>query len=247
MNSLRPFSAFNVPVTVVDPGPDGVAGNADDRSVSALNLDPTLLSASNQLTTNIDGYEGTYKTFEVSANKRYSQRWGLNASFSYTWTNEFGNNYFNNRFGTAVSNFSFFGSYPGNPNEKTLNDFTNWNGKLSGTVDAGWGVRLTPVWKVQSGAPYGRFFNAALNYGTQIILAEPIGTRRQDTVSVFDIRGEKQFRFGSKARVGVFADVFNIMNSNTAVNVNWRSGASFDKATTVLGPRILKFGAKFDW
>ena len=247
VNSLRPFSAFNVPVTVVDPGPDGVAGNADDRSVSALNLDPTLLSASNQLTTNIDGYEGTYKTFEVSANKRYSQRWGLNASFSYTWTNEFGNNYFNNRFGTAVSNFSFFGSYPGNPNEKTLNDFTNWNGKLSGTVDAGWGVRLTPVWKVQSGAPYGRFFNAALNYGTQIILAEPIGTRRQDTVSVFDIRGEKQFRFGSKARVGVFADVFNIMNSNTAVNVNWRSGASFDKATTVLGPRILKFGAKFDW
>jgi hypothetical protein len=169
------------------------------------------------------------------------------ASFSYTWTREFGNNYFNNRFGTAVSNFSFFGSYPGNPNEQTENDFTTWSGKLSGTVDAGWGVTVTPVWKIQSGAPYGRFFNATLNYGTQIILAEPIGTRRQDTVSVLDFRAEKQLRFGSRARFGVFADVFNVFNSNTAVNLNWRSGASFERATTVLGPRIAKFGVKFDW
>lgn len=247
VNSLRPFSAYNVPVSVVDPGPDGVTGNSDDRSVSALNLDPSLLSASNQLVTNIDGYEGTYKTFELSANKRFSNRWSALASFSHTWTTEFGNLYFNNRFATAVSNFSFFGSYPTNPNEKTENDYTNWNAKLSGTVDAGWGVNVTPVWKVQSGAPYGRFFQARLNYGNQLILAEPIGERRQDTVSVFDVRAEKQFRFATKARAGVFVDVFNLFNSNTAVNINWRAGSSFEKATTVLGPRIAKFGVKFDW
>ena len=47
--------------------------------------------------------------------------------------------------------------------------------------------------------------------------------------------------------MGVFADLFNVFNSNTAVNINWRSGASFEKATTVLGPRIAKFGVKFDW
>jgi Carboxypeptidase regulatory-like domain len=246
-NTARPFSAYNVPVSIVDPGADGVTGTGDDRSVSALNLDPSLLRASRQEAVNIDGYEGTYKTLELSANKRYSRRWSALASFSYTWTNEFGNLYFNNRFGTAVANFSFFGSSPGNPNEKTQNDFTNWNGKLSGTVDAGWGINITPVWKIQSGAPYGRFFQAALNYGTQIILAEPIGTRRQDTVSVFDVRAEKRLRFGSKARAAVFVDVFNLANSNTAVNINWRSGAAFEKATTVLGPRIAKAGVKFDW
>ncbi|MGD9904798.1 MAG: carboxypeptidase regulatory-like domain-containing protein [Vicinamibacterales bacterium] len=246
-NTARPFSAYNVPVTITDPGPDGITGSSDDRSVSAFNLDPSLLTASRQEATNIDGYEGTYKTLEFSTNKRFSNRWGLNASFSYTWTTEFGNNYFNNRFGTAVSNFSFFGSYPLNPNEKTENDYTNWNGKLTGTVDVGWGINVTPVWKIQSGAPYGRYFNATLNYGTQIILAEPIGTRRQDTVSVIDVRAEKQIRFATKARVGVFADVFNLMNSNTAVNLNWRAGSSFERATTVLGPRIAKFGVKFDW
>ena len=68
------------------------------------------------------------------------------------------------------------------------------------------------------------------------MLIEPIGTRRQDTVTLFDIRAEKQFRFGSKARFGVFADVFNIMNSNTAVNISWVSGATFERATTVLEP-----------
>jgi hypothetical protein len=246
-NTARPFSAYNVPVTITDPGADGATGTGDDRPVSAFNLDPSLLTASRQEATNIDGYEGTYKTLEFSTNKRFSNRWGMLASFSYTWTTEFGNLYFNNRFGTAVSNFAFFGSYPLNQNEKTENDYTNWNGKLTGTVDVGWGVNVTPVWKIQSGAPYGRFFNATLNYGTQIILAEPIGTRRQDTVSVFDVRAEKQFRFAGRARVGAFVDVFNLTNSNTAVNINWRAGSSFERATTVLGPRIAKFGVKFDW
>ena len=109
-------------------------------------------------------------------------------------------------------------------------------------------LRVTPVWKVQSGAPYGRFISANLNYSSaQLILVEPIGTRRKDTVSLVDFRVEKQLRFATRARVGLFMDVFNAFNSNTAVNISWRSGASFDKATTVLGPRIAKFGVKFDW
>ncbi|MCA1560931.1 MAG: hypothetical protein LC753_18015 [Acidobacteria bacterium] len=257
MNTLRPLDAFNLPVTVIDPGPDGsVATTADNGTFAFLNLDNPARGSS-QLTTNIDGYEGTYKTFEVSANKRYTRRWSVNASFSHTWTHEFGNNYANNRFGTAISNFAFFGSYPSTPNEHTENDFTNWNVKLSGTVDAGWGVRVTPVFKTLHGAPYGRYFSVGAcsatvttncsNYGTQLVLAEPIGTRRQEQVTVLDFRVEKQLKLAQRAKLGLFFDLFNAMNSNTAVNINWRSGASYEKATTVMGPRIAKFGVKFDW
>ncbi|MCA1674342.1 MAG: hypothetical protein LC799_19850 [Actinobacteria bacterium] len=247
-NVLRPFSAFNVPVTRPDPGPDNVVGNGDDGPALALfNLDDTT-RGSRQVTRNIPGYEGTYKTLEFSANKRYGNRWSMNASYSYTWTEEFGRSYFGNTTATAVSNFSFFGSFPTNPNERTLNDFTNWNAKFSGTVDAGWGLRVTPVLQVQSGAPYGRVIAANLNYNTaQLILVEPLGTRRQDTVGVLNFRVEKQITFATKARVGLFFDLFNALNSNTAVNINWRAGAGFEKATTVLGPRIGKFGVKFDW
>jgi hypothetical protein len=250
VNASRPHSAFSIPTTVVDPGADNVYGNADDRAIPAFNLSDTATVANN-ITRNIDGYEGTFKTLEFSANKRYSNRWSMNTSFSYTWTHQFGNLYFNNRFGTTVQNFSLFGSYPSNPNEKTENEYTDWNAKVSGTVDAGWGLRVTPVLKVQSGAPYGRYFTSRvgeLNYGTQIILAEPIGTRRQDTVAVIDFRIEKQLRFAAdRAKFGLFFDLFNAMNSNTNVNIDWRSGAGFEKATTVLGPRIAKFGLKFDW
>ena len=104
--------------------------------------------------------------------------------------------------------------------------------KFSGTVDAGWGLRVTPVWKVQSGAPYGRFFSSPALITTnpsQAILVEPIGTRRQDTVSCLDFRVEKQLPFAT-GRGGPVPRLFNTFNSNTAVNINWGSGASFEKA-----------------
>src|SRR4029453_12105162 len=249
VNANRPLSAFNVPVTIVDPGPDGVYGNSDDASMPALNLDNTSLP-SNNVTQNIDGYEGTFKTLEFSANKRFSRRWSMNSPFSYTWTTQFGNNFYNNRFGTAIANFSLFGSYPSTPNEKTGNDYTDWNAKFSGTVDAGWGLRVTPVLQIQAGAPYGRFFSTRaneLNYGTQLILVEPIGTRRQDTGSVLTFRVEKERRFAQRAKLGLFFDMFIALNSNTAVNINWRSGAWFEKATTCLAPRFPKLCCKFDW
>ena len=251
-NANRPLSAFNVPVVIRDPGPDGALGTADDGAdIPGFNLNPTNLALpSDNLVSTIDGYEGTYKTFEISTNKRYGHRWSLNASYSFTWTEEYGNIYYNQRFGTAVpgGSFSHFGSFPQNPNEQTLNEFTNWAAKVSGTVDAGWGLRVTPVLKMQSGAPYGRTITGAFNYNaSQILLAEPIGTRRQENVTVLDFRVEKQLRFGAKARTGLFFDVFNVANSNTNININWRSGAAFDKATTVIPPRIAKFGVKFDW
>jgi hypothetical protein len=257
MNDARPHSAFNVPVTITDPGPDGsLATTEDNGTLNLLNIDdPTR--GTNNVVRNVDGYEGDYKTFEISANKRYGQRWSMNASFSHTWTHEFHNTYFGNRFASIVQQSSLFGVYPNNPNEFLEHDFSNWNAKFSGTIDAGWDLRITPVLKMQSGAPYGRYVSVpgcsatttsnCLNYGTQLVLVEPIGTRRQDTVSVFDFRVEKQLRFADRARAGLFFDLFNTFNSNTAVNMTWQAGNRFERASTVLGPRIAKFGVKFDW
>jgi hypothetical protein len=236
----RPFSAYNVPVTVTE--------STTGQQFQIFNLDNPAGRPISQFVTNIDDYEGTYRTIEVSANKRYSNRWSMNASYSFTWTEEFSRTYFNNVFATAVNQFSLFVAYPTNPNEHTFNEFTNWNAKFSGTIDAGWGLRVTPVLKAQSGAPYGRVVSLATNYNpAQLFLAEPIGTRRQETVALLDFRVEKQIRFADRARVGLFFDLFNVTNSNVAVNINWRSGAAFEKATTVLPPRIAKFGVKFDW
>jgi hypothetical protein len=252
VNANRPFSEYNVPVTRVDPGLDGTIGTADDGVINAFNLSAAALALpSRNLTTNIDGYEGDYKTIEVGANKRWSGNWSLVASFSYTWTNEFANGYFGNTFGSSISNSSLFGGAPNNPNDRTHNEFTNWNMKLHGTVEPFWGLRFTPVLKHQSGAPYGRYVSLSgangLNYGTQPVLVEPIGTRRQENITVFDLRTEKQFRLWERARLGLFVDLFNLTNANPAINITWVTGPRFEFPTTVLPPRIAKFGVKFDF
>ena len=89
---------------------------------------------------------------------------------------------------------------------------------------------------------------AALNYNAaQQILVEPIGTRRQDNVTLFDFRVEKQFPIMQRAKIGLFFDLFNTFNSNTAVNINWVTGPRFEFPVTVVPPRIAKFGVKFDF
>jgi hypothetical protein len=269
MNVLRPLSAFSVPVTVVDPGLDGATGdtipnaNADNGAIAALNLISPAPGVRN-VTTNVPGFEATYKTTEVSLQKRHADRWSLVASFSYTWTQEFARSYYGNNFGTVGSGASLYGgnsaggASPNSPNDRTHNDFTTWAFKLHGTYDAPWGVRVTPVLKSQSGQPYGRIVNAVLNYGAQPILVEPIGTRRQDTVTTVDLRAEKRIDLKGRARAGLFLDVFNLLNSNVATNIRWTTGRlpvgtanqtipSFGTPTSILPPRIAKVGLKLDW
>jgi hypothetical protein len=54
-------------------------------------------------------------------------------------------------------------------------------------------------------------------------------------------------RSAAGAGSGLFLDLYNLLNANTAININWRAGAAFEKATTVLPPRIAKVGVKFNW
>ena len=90
INVNRPLDGYSVPITVVDPGPDGRVGSADDRgSVNAYDLTPEALSAAPvNLTTNLPDSNSEYYTWEITATKRQSGRWSLLASFTETWNHE---------------------------------------------------------------------------------------------------------------------------------------------------------------
>ena len=90
INVNRPLGAYSVPIAVVDPGPDGRVGSADDRgSVTAYDLTPEALSAAPvNLTTNPPDSNSEYYTWEITATKRQSGRWSLLASFTHTWNHE---------------------------------------------------------------------------------------------------------------------------------------------------------------
>src|SRR5207248_6108213 len=91
-----------------------------------------------------------------------------------------------------------------------------WNGKLSGTLDAGWGVRFLPSVRYQAGTPFGPTFTARLNYASVSIKAAPDAEHRNDNITLVDLRTERNFNIkhpgGSK--VSVFLDLYNILNNN---------------------------------
>jgi hypothetical protein len=243
----KPFDAFNVPATFPDPGPDGRNGTADDGApISGFNISeaarvlPTLTTVANQPDAN-----GDYYTWEVSGNRRMSGRWSMRASFTHTWNYDHNNSFA----GSTVRQYAL----PFTPNDLINTDredgaykFTNWTAKLMSTIDAPYGIRVTPMLRHQSGDQIGRVVSVPFNYGAQNVLVEPLSSHRLDNVTIWDLRAEKVFRFGGRSVSG-FMDLYNIANSNAEFRQIYVSGSSFGFPTTIVSPRIIRFGAKVDW
>ncbi|MGH9385617.1 MAG: TonB-dependent receptor domain-containing protein [Vicinamibacterales bacterium] len=248
VNANRPVSAYNVPTTIRDPGIDGVLGNSDDGpNIPGFNLSAAALAAPVLNTrTNLPG-KSEFHTLEYSATKRQSGSWSLSASGSIRLNRDNDNGYFGNNLRSLQA-------------PSTMNDFINtddgrfifatWTFKLNGSYRAKWGVIVTPALRVQSGQPYGRTFLAGTAHGvnySQRILTEPIDSRRQDNIVVLDTRVEKVFKLVKGTSLSGFFDLYNITNSDAASNMGWGSGSSFQLPSTIIGPRIARFGLKYDW
>jgi len=237
VNANRPFDAFNVPVPIRDPGPDGRSGTADDGATfTAYNLAAanTTLPPVN-LTQNLPNANSDYYTWELTATRRESKGWSLLASFAETWSHET-----NLTGGAAYSPNSLINTDNG------LNIYKTWQGKINATFSLPGEVRFTPVYRHQSGVPFGRTFVAGLNYGNATILAEPFNSERTPNINIFDVRSEKSFRIGT-TRITAFFDVYNIFNTNAEQDLTKSSGSSFLRPVAITPPRVARIGGKFQW
>ena len=82
-NVARPRSAYNIPLTRRDPGPDGVLNTYDDGGkVTIYDYDRAYFGAAfvqnEQQNTERDD---SFQTIEFTVTKRSSRRWGAMASF----------------------------------------------------------------------------------------------------------------------------------------------------------------------
>lgn len=246
-NRNWPFQAFSTPVAIRDPGLDGQSGAGEGRPViQAFELRPDLLTLppENALR-NVPGADSDFWTGELIASRRFARRWSFTAGFSHTWNRSQASAYF----GQPVRN----NPVPLTPNDLINTDvdgahtFTTWTLKASGTFEVSGGLRVTPLLRHQSGQPFGRTFVAALNYGTIRILAEPVGTRRMDHITILDLHIERGFRVPKAGRVSAFVDVFNVLNANPEEGLSWSSGASFLRPLSIVAPRVARLGAKLAW
>jgi hypothetical protein len=243
VNVNQPFDAFNVPVLIPDPGPDGRAGTADDGPpIQGYNLDAAhrLLSPLN-VTQNVPNSDDDYYTWEITGNKRFARRWSMLAT--YAWTKSYDNS------GTYFGQRVRADTLVLNPNDMINTEngryvFSTWTAKLHGTFEAPMDVRVTPILRLQSGQPIGRVFVGTFNYGTPNVLAEPFGTRTQDNIAIFDLRAEKVFTVPHGVKVSGFLDLFNLFNSNAEQNTSYNSGTSFLRPLNIIPPRIARIGGK---
>ncbi len=263
VNRLR--SNYTTPATITDIGRDGLTGS-DNVLIPVLAYTGALPTARN-LVVNPEGFEANYNSVEIAANKRFSGKFSLNSSVIFTNTQEWVTSYFgggawgSNVSAANVSLFSGFGGagFPTTPNDqKEKTDFWTYNFKMSGTVEPGLGLRVTPVFRYQQGYPYARGVTGTLNYGSQAVQAEPLGTFRLENIMQLDFRLDKRFKLTDRITLSAIVDVFNALNANTELNIRHTTGRltisetgqsipAFQTPITILPPRIARFSARISW
>jgi hypothetical protein len=237
VNIARPASAFNIPITSQDPGPDGVLGTSDDGgSVTYYDFAASFAGAAfvrNQ-DTNTDDYANSYHNIEVAVQKRLSNRWQLVTSYLAT------------RFDTWPNGI------PQDPNAANFfpkAQYWDQSFKLSASYLLPFEINVAGTFTSQSGAVWAREarFTTGLRQQTQLILLmEPRDSRRLPRQDLLNLRVEKQQRL-KHGRVSLQLDVFNVTNINAALAVTARSGASFGRITSIVNPRVARLGVTYSF
>jgi hypothetical protein len=242
-----PFDAFTKPISIPDPGPDGQSGTVDDgAAIAGRELRPEIRALQPvNVVRNVANAESRYWTWDITATRRLAGRWSLEAGFAHTWHGDQASGYL----GQPVRQ----NAYPLTPNDLInagpdgRHEFRMWSLKAHGTYAAPWGLAIAPLLRHQSGQPFGRTFVASTNYGNIRVLAEPIGTRRLDHITVLDVRVEKRLHGAGHRRLSAFVDIFNLFNANPEQNASWLSGNSFLRPLSIVPPRVARIGARAVW
>jgi hypothetical protein len=233
----RPYGVYNIPITNLDPGPDGRLGTADDTGQSFTYYDfPAALAGQafqqNELTVDPNATE-RFKTIEVAGTKRLSNRWQVMASYSATKLN------------VPVPAYSDF-----NPNLEINNANNTWEklGRLSAAYIFPLAMTGSINFDHRSGVARARqvlFTRAGAQIPSIVLNVEPIGSRYDPDTNILDLRLDKRWRLGSGRSVDGQINLYNSLNVNTPTGVTYRSGPSFLLPTAIVLPRILEFSATF--
>ena len=113
--------------------------------------------------------------------------------------------------------------------------------KIIGTYLLPGDFSLSTNLKYFTGQPLLETLRVRLNQGRQTISARPRGESRLDNVTLWDIRFSKIFHIG-EARLEATVDVFNLLNQDSATNINTTLGSRFGQISQILPPRVARVG-----
>jgi outer membrane receptor protein involved in Fe transport len=231
VNQGRPYAAYNIPISALDPGPDGVAGNGDDGGqVTYFDYDPAFRGASFEQNTylNLTDDIDSLHNLEFSVNKRLADRWQL--SLSYLATREIIKR-------TALT-----------PNDQFIDsDVWQKTFKAIGTYRTFWDIYAGARFEYLSGEARSRdalFRTGLRQLSTVVLRLEPLGSQSLPALKLLSLRAAKNFRFGDR-NLEVQLDVHNALNEGTAQTVSFRSGPTFGRISSILPPRVARLGVSY--
>jgi hypothetical protein len=247
LNPLRPYDVYSIPISSLDPGPDGVLGNSDDTGTMLTYWDyPAAYRGAAfegvKLVNDDAKNNSKFKTIEVAATKRLSNGWQMLASYSAT-----------------KKNVPFVEGSALTPNaEINVADNTwTWIGKLSGSYTFPLNIIGGASYSIRNGPRLARqvLLRGGSSITTFVVNAEPIGSFSLENVGLLDLRAAKRLAIGSGRTLELRLDCFNALNANPVTSVVVRSGPTFGNATASEGggqngtgltpPRIFQFEARF--
>jgi outer membrane receptor protein involved in Fe transport len=125
---------------------------------------------------------------------------------------------------------------------------TNWGMRLLGRYVFPADVAVSANVRHQSGFPWAAIHRVNIpGTGTSPFFLESIQNNRSENVTIVDVRLEKAFRLGERARLTGMVDVYNLFNSNPETNFVLRTGSAFRGIIAALNPRAFKIGVRFQF
>jgi len=241
VNTLRPYTAWSVPITRRDPGPDGVLGNSDDAGRVTLFDYTAAYRGGAFVNSQIVNAPNTdrYHSIEGTVTKRFSSRWTGQVSYF------------------AVKNHRWISSVFTSPNDEffPLDETWTWAGSVSGSYRLPGDVTLSGFLQSKSGVKGQRTYifrqadpdggPAIAQNGNTTIRLEPYGSQNLSALNILNLRGSKQLSIGGERRFDIDFDVFNVLNAATPTSANFQAGPSFGYVTNVIPARIARLGVRF--
>ena len=243
INALRPYSAYNIPISRRDPGPDGNLNTADDGPmVTIYDYDAAYRGSNfvgNMAVNRPEGRSDYFNSYEASVLRRLPGSWSLLAAY------------------TATKYHRWITGVPTSPNDEffPLDESWRWNLKLNGNYNLPHDFLVGAIVELVNGSLGQRtyVFRAADASGPPLrqlasatIRLEPYGSQQEPHQTTFNARVAKRFTV-AKRSLNVSFDVLNVTNSNAITAVTYVSGPSFGRVSDILPPRALRVGVTFDY
>lgn len=199
---------------------------------------------------NRPGYYRDYKGFELAVRKRMSNRWMMNASFSY---NDARARYTSESYvdptNIDMANGAQFAEESTSSGLDNVFVNAKWIFRASGAYAMPvWDINVAGFYNARSGYPFMPVIYVPASQrntaGAVNVLLDPVGELRLPTFHQLDFRLDKSIRFGP-ARFTLSMDVFNMFNANTTLAIRRQQNATnANRIANVVAPRVIRFGVR---